>query len=97
MINFRLDFGNIRNVPVHFQEAPGLPLQPDLLPEWPAGREAELLLRVQAQEGFQARRPPQAFWLLQCRGGVSLLQVRSSITISAGKLILHVLHGHRLI
>lgn len=97
MINFLLDFGNLRDVPVPFQEAPGLPLQPDLLPERPAGGEAELLLRVQAQEGFQARGPPQTLWLLQRRGGVSLLQVRPKIVISAGTTIVHVLHGHTVI
>lgn len=44
--HFHLDFGNTRNVPVHFKETPRLPLQPDLLPQRPAGGEAELLLRV---------------------------------------------------
>lgn len=39
-------FGNTRNVPVRFKETPRLPLQPDLLPQRPAGGEAELLLRV---------------------------------------------------
>lgn len=87
VINFLLDFGHIRNVPVNFQEAPRLPLQPDLLPQRPAGGEAELLLRVQAQEGFQARGPPQALWLPQRRGRLSLLQVRAKIFISAGKYV----------
>lgn len=37
-----------RDLPLHLEATPRLPLQPDLLPERAAGGAAELLLRVQA-------------------------------------------------
>lgn len=67
-----------RHVPVHFKATPRFPLQLDLVPERAAGGAAELLLRVQTQEGFETRRQTRTLRLLQHRGGLSLLQVGSS-------------------
>lgn len=69
---------SLRYFPVHFKTTQRFPLQLDLLPEWASGGAAELLLRVQTQEGLQTRWQARTLWLLKCRGGLSLLQVRPS-------------------
>jgi len=67
----------LRDFPVYFQATPRFPLQLDFLPERAAGGAAELLLRVQTQEGPPARGPARPLWVLQRRESLSLLQVRS--------------------
>lgn len=67
-----------RDVPVCVAAPPWLPLQPDVLSQRAAGGAPQLLLWVQTQEGFPARRPPRTFWILQHGGSLALLQVRYS-------------------
>lgn len=63
-LTYILNF-SLRDIPVHFKATSRFPLQLDLLPERAAGGAAELLLRVQTQEGLQTRWPARTLWLLQ--------------------------------
>lgn len=74
----------LRDFPLHFTATQRFPLQLDLLPERAPSGTAELLLRVQTQEGLQTGRQERTLWLLQRGGGLSLLQVGVSLSKAHG-------------